>query len=386
MPTVVIIHAADDTLPARALAEKVRQAKLDVTLEKTGDDLRNAIKGAEITIGLWSPRSTGQPELVDHAAFAKTNSKLIHATMQSAPVPDQFRGGDAVNLTGWRGEDDFAAWRELAGLITSKAGVAPLPPPAPKPPSGFFQPGPVPASPEALQAQAEAAQARPQAAAPAQPQQSRPQQQPAAQRPAPQQRPQQAQPPRSTPAAASAPEPEKEKKGGGMMLIVLIVILVLGLGGGGAYWFMTQQNAQTSAYEEVDPNSAASLREFLAGNPSADDRERAEADLAALERATLDAAREANTVEAYEAFLREFPESDEAIYAQGQIQQLRLQETGAPPEGATEEDPLATNTVDPATAPPTTPTPAPAPTTGGPAPLTPPEEPPSEEPPSAEPQ
>ncbi|MBC7768331.1 MAG: toll/interleukin-1 receptor domain-containing protein, partial [Phycisphaerales bacterium] len=141
MPTVVIIHAAEDTLPARALAEKLRQAKLDVVLEKNGDELRSALSSAKVAIGLWSPRSTSQPELADHAVFAKGKTKLIHATMQSAPAPEPFRNENAVNLTGWRGEDDFAAWRDLAKMVTDKAGVAPLPPPVPKPPSGFFQPG-----------------------------------------------------------------------------------------------------------------------------------------------------------------------------------------------------------------------------------------------------
>jgi hypothetical protein len=142
MASVAIIHAAEDALPARALAEKLRQAKLTVTLEKTGEDLRNAVKDAKVTVALWSPRSTGQPALVEDASFAKGKSKVIHALMQNAAAPDAFRGEKAiVNLTGWRGEDDFPAWRELAKLVTDRAGVSAIPPPAPKPPSGFFQPG-----------------------------------------------------------------------------------------------------------------------------------------------------------------------------------------------------------------------------------------------------
>lgn len=369
MATVVIIHAADDTLPARALAEKVRQTKVEVVLEKTGDDLRNAVKSATVTIALWSPRSNAAPDLAEQAAFAKANSKLIHATMQSAAPPEQFRGQPTVNLTGWRGEDDFQAWRDLAKLVADKAGVAPLPPPAPKPPSGFFQPGAVPASPEAQQPQTRVTP-RPSAPQPPRPQ-------PAAQQARSQPKP----PPQAPRAAPGVAAPEKEKKGGAMMLVAIIAIVVLAIGGGGAYWFMTQQNGQSAAYEDVDPNSAASLRDFLAGNPSAADRERAQADLAALEQNMLDAAREANTVDAYEAFLREFPNSSEAIYAQGQIQQLRLQESGAPPE-ATTETPLATDAVVPETQ-----APAAAPSASGPTQLTPPaaEEPPAEELPSTPP-
>lgn len=367
--SVVIIHAAEDTLPARALAEKVRQAKLDVTLERgTGEELRTAIKGAAVTIALWSPRSVGQTELVDDAAFAKGKTKLIHAVMQSAPMPEQFRNEPNVNLTGWRGEDEFPAWLQLAKQVTDKAGVAPLPPPAPKPPSGFFQPG-----------MASGAAAPQPGQRPAQQQAPRPpQQQQRAAAPPPQQR--AAQPaPRPQPApsrATSVPEPAKEKKGGAGVMIAIIAFIVVALVGGGGYWFMTQQNAQTSAFESVDPNSASALRAFLAGNPSDADRASAQEALSALERSTLDAAREANTVEAYEAFLRDFPDSDEAIYAQGQIQQLRQAETAAPPALGPDGLPLATDTVDPdlvppgsVTAPPAT---TPPPTTGGPAQLTPP--------------
>ncbi|MEQ1490860.1 MAG: toll/interleukin-1 receptor domain-containing protein, partial [Terricaulis sp.] len=142
MPSVVIIHAAEDTLPARALAEKLRQAQIQVVLEKPpGEELRAAVKGAPVTIALWSPRSTASAELAEEVKFARGKSSVFHALMQSAQAPDAFRGDKSVNLTGWRGEDEFAAWRELANLVTQKAGVAPLPPPAPKPPSGFFQPG-----------------------------------------------------------------------------------------------------------------------------------------------------------------------------------------------------------------------------------------------------
>ena len=40
------------------------------------------------------------------------------------PPPRASFGGDKiVNLTGWRGEDDFAPWRELAKIVTDKAAL-----------------------------------------------------------------------------------------------------------------------------------------------------------------------------------------------------------------------------------------------------------------------
>ncbi len=376
MPSVVIIHAAEDTLPARALAEKVRQLQVNVALELSGEALQSAVKDAKVTIGLWSPRSAGQQQLVDDAVFARSKSKLINAVMQSAPTPEPVRNDPVVNLTGWRGEDDFAGWLQLSKLIAQKAGVPPLPPPAPRPPSGFFQPGVPPAD-----APAGAAQARP---APQRPAPARAQTSPQAARTVAQQPAQN--PPRP---ARTAPAPREsdavERKSGSMGLIIgAIAFVVLAAGGGGAYWFMSQQNAaQTTAWEEVDRSSAAAIRAFLQTNPSAEQRAEAQRALEALEQQSLDAARDANTIEAFEAFLSEFPNSDDAIFVQGQIQQLRLQQQNAPPAGETTvEPPLATDAIEPTTTPPASAEPAPGAT--GPASLAPPaSEPPTQEPDSA---
>lgn len=362
MPSVVIIHAAEDTLPARALAEKLRMAQVQVVLEKSpGDELRNAVKAAPVTIALWSPRSVQNSELAEEVKFARGKSNVFHALMQSAPAPEQFRNDKAVNLTGWRGEDEFEPWRELAKLVTDKAGVPPLPPPAPKPPSGFFQPG---------RPSEAAAAAQPAPAARQQQQQQRPQA-------APQQR--SAPPPRSAPPQPqrSIPQPETEpKKGGGMVLIAAIVfIVVAGLGGGG-YWYLTQNSAATTsaAWDAVERNDADALREFLAGDPG-EYRQAAQQALADLEERTFASASDTDTIEAFEAFLNDFPDSRHATRARGRIAELRtLQPAEAP---VTTEAPLGPE-VDPDLLPPgsVTPTPEPAApdTTGGPQQITPPSE------------
>jgi hypothetical protein len=359
MPSVVIIHAAEDTLPARALAEKLRQAQLQVILEKQpGEDLRTAVKGAPVTIALWSPRSTASAEISEEVNFARGKSKVFHALMQSAQAPDQFRGDKSVNLTGWRGEDEFAPWRELAKLVTDKAGVAPLPPPAPKPPSGFFQPGrPGAGAPPQAQPAAKGRQQQPQRA----PQQTQrpPQQQQRAANPPPQ---------RTIPDRGAEP-----RKGGGMVVIAAVVFIVVAALGGGGYWYLTQQGASTTSatWDDVQRNDADALRAFLSGDPG-QYREEAEAALAALEERTFESASDSDTVEAFEAFLNDFPDSQHATRARGRIAELR---TMTP---ATTEEPLpelpALPETDPDLLPPgTTTTPAPA-TTGGPTSITPPAE------------
>ncbi len=365
MASVVIIHAAEDTLPARALAEKLRQAQIQVILEKPpGEELRNAVKAAPVTIALWSPRSTTNGELADEVKFARGKSNVFHALMQSAQAPEPFRSDKSVNLTGWRGEDEFAAWRELANLVTAKAGVAPLPPPAPKPPSGFFQPGRVG---EGGQQPASAPQSRSQQQSPR-----------AAPPPQRQQAPQQ----RSAPPRAAAVQPQRSipdrdvepKKGGGMVVVAAVAFVLVAVLGGGGYWFMTQNNASatSTAWDSVSRDDADALRAFIAGDPG-DYRGEAQQALASLEQRSFDGANSANTIEAFEAFLNDFPESEHATRARGRIAELRLAQPAT--ETVTEEVPLGPET-DPDLLPPGTTTTTPAPdTTGGPQQITPAEEP-----------
>jgi hypothetical protein len=364
MASVAIIHAAEDALPARALAEKLRQAKLTVMLEKQpGDDLRNAVKDAKVTVALWSPRSTTQAALIEDANFAKGKSKLIHACMQNAPTPEAFRGEKTVvNLTGWRGEDDFPAWRELAKLVTDRAGVQAIPPPTPKPPSGFFQPGLVREA-QTAGAGAQARGPQRQSAPPPRPQQAAP-------RPV-------AAPPRAPSAAPRVAEPAREKGGGGRMaLIAIVTFIVVALVGGGGYYFWSQsQNADATAtaWQAVDQNSADALRNFIAGDPGEylDDAQQA---LAQLEERSFEAASDTDTIEAFEGFLNDFPESEHALSARGRIAELQSLQPTTTPDAAT--DPNATAT-DPDLVPPGATAPAPAggeATTGGPAAITPPPE------------
>jgi len=383
MPTVVIIHAADDTLPARALAEKLRLAKLTVVLEKQGEDVHEAAKSAQAAVALWSPRSAADAAMIGDVTFVRGKSKLVHALMQNTPLPDAFRGDKAANLTGWRGEDDFPGWRELAKLVTERAGVAPLPPPAPRVDSGFFAPGRVdPANVANAGAAAQTAQRR--AATPPPQRQAPPQSAPRAAAPPP--RP--AAPRTAPPPRDYAPEPEREKKGGGMMIVIIaLVVLVLG-GGGGYFWWSQQQNAHaaSTAWESIDRNDPGALRAFIASQ-SGPVKQEAQAALSQLEERSYEAASDTDTVEALQGFLHDFPDSQHALAARGRIAELQANATNGTPATATTTDTTTATTVSPDLVPPgatATTTTAPAPTTGGPAPLTPPSEPStSQEPPSA---
>ncbi len=374
MATVAIIHAAEDALPARALAEKLRTAKLTVVLERQpGDDTRSAVKDAKVTVALWSPRAVSQQPLHEDVSFARGKSKLVHAVMQNAVLPEAFRSDPVANLTGWRGEDEFPSWRNLAQLITERAGVAPLPPPAPKPPSGFFQPGRVDPAAEAAAAKQSP---RPTAAigSPTTPGADTPRPapapRPAAAAPAP--RPQPAPAPRPQPApaprpAAAAPPPQRQappprhdapagdapakKGGGGLVIGAIAAVVVLGLAGGGYYFYSQSQgaNATATAWETIDQNDVSALRAFIDSDPG-EYREEAQTALAALEQSRYAAARSEDSIAAYEGFLNDFPQSENAIAARGRIAELQTLEPVT--EDPALADPAAGSTPNPDLVPP----------------------------------
>ncbi|HVV32933.1 MAG TPA: hypothetical protein VHC73_06880 [Vitreimonas sp.] len=388
MATALIIHAPDDALPARALAEKLRAANLNVVLEKMpGDEVRDAAKNAQVILALWSPRSVSQATLIDDVAFARSKSKILHAQMQNAQTPAQFAGDQSVNLTGWRGEDEFAPWRELANLVTDRAGVAPLPPPAPRPASGFFTPGRVEAStapnapaPAAANMRAAPVQQAPRAAAPPPPR-------PAA--------PRTAQPPQAPPPRAAAPprvdrpppgyEPDEPKKGGmGMIIGIVALIVVLGGGAAGYMWWQGQQSAHASAaaFDQIDRNDPAALRAFISANSGAA-KAQAQGALSELEERSYEAASDADTVDALQGFLHDFPDSQHALAARGRIAELQANPDSTVDTTGGVDQPTTTDQVAPGGETTTSATTTAPSANGAPIQLTPPSEPPSQEPPSA---
>lgn len=165
-----------------------------------------------------------------------------------------------------------------------------------------------------------------------------------------------------------------------MVVIGAIVFVLVAALGGGGYWFMTQNSASatSAAWDAVDRNDADALRAFIDGDPGAS-RAEAEQALSDLEERSFEAASDSDTVEAFEAFLNDFPNSQHATRANGRIAELRTMTPAT--ETPTEEVPLAPET-DPDLLPPGTTTTAPD-TGAGPQQITPPSEentPPAEQP------
>lgn len=137
----------------------------------------------------------------------------------------------------------------------------------------------------------------------------------------------------ATPAAAEYSRPSyadtdynTESSGGGSRTVVFVVAAFLAvavLGGGGYYWWSQDQAAQAAEAEwnAVPKQDVSALRQYLAGDPG-NYRDDAEAALVQLETDRYNVARANDTIEALNAFVTDFPESNNVLAARGRIAEL----------------------------------------------------------------
>ncbi|MGE0045277.1 MAG: toll/interleukin-1 receptor domain-containing protein [Hyphomonadaceae bacterium] len=311
MAGVVILHAQEDGAPAHALAAKLRALGFEtVTDAPPGPGLRRAIDNSEAVVALWSPRSAPRADLVGEAAYARDLGVLIHARMQNMPAPAQFSADPTIDLTGWRGEDSFPGWRNLQaaveGVVQANDPVFGAPERAPP-----RTPAPPPARQPAYRAPAYEEDAYREPAY----------EEPSYRDPAPRA-------PAYEPPPHYAPQAQENGGGGGLRLALIGIVtflVVAGVGIGGYSFIQGGQSnaAAEAAWNALDKSDPRALREFLDGDNVGRFERPAEIALEGLEVEAYRTAREADTVEALEGFLENFPESRHGTLVRGRIAELR---------------------------------------------------------------
>jgi len=114
-------------------------------------------------------------------------------------------------------------------------------------------------------------------------------------------------------------------------LFVAIGVVLLGVvGAGGFYWWTGAQEARAAeaAWNAVPKNDAHALRQYLT-NAADEYRHDAETALSLLEAERYLAAREADTIDAMQAFIDDFPDSERVMAARGRIAELQMQQIAA---------------------------------------------------------
>lgn len=340
MTGVVILHANEDAAPAQALAAKLGALGYEVATGLTpGPGLRAELMDAQAVIALWSPRSAGATDLVSAAAFAHGLGRLIHARMHNTPLPAEFSASPSVDLTGWRGDDDFSGWRNLRAALEGVSSVQFSPPSAA---ADFGEPVYEPPPPRRDVRPEPRRELRP-APEPEPPYDERPVFEPehySAYN---------ARPYRD-PAAYREPEHGNGSPVRLAIIGVVTFLVVAGVGIGGYSYIQGNQDsaAAETAWASLDKSNPAALRQFLEGRPGRY-RQPAEAALESLEIEELGRARESDTIEGYQAFLAAFPDTRHSAEVSGRIAMLRERAdaaTAAPIEPPKDGEELTTTTTD----------------------------------------
>jgi hypothetical protein len=164
------------------------------------------------------------------------------------------------------------------------------------------------------------------------------------------------------------------KKGSPMGMIIIAIVALAVLGGGGFFVWNNMQasGASAAAWTNLDKTNPGAIRQFMAANPTAHHDE-AQALLAQLDEQSFAAAHRADGLDAYQSYLREYPQGAHKLEAQGRIAELRQAQAAATATNITTSTGAATN---PDLLPPGaswtgTTTATTAPPAGGPVPLTP---------------
>jgi hypothetical protein len=88
------------------------------------------------------------------------------------------------------------------------------------------------------------------------------------------------------------------------------------------WWQQSQSSHASAAFDQIDRNDPGALRAFIAANSGAV-KSQAEGALSELEERSYEAASDADTIEALQQFLRDFPNSQHALSARGRIAELQ---------------------------------------------------------------
>jgi hypothetical protein len=135
MADVCIVFSKADEGAARFLADKIKSVGKTVEGYTSDTAPIEQIAGATgVFVTLWSPSSGSDDTLLATASRARETGKLLHARMLGAAGPAAFASDPAIDLTGWKGEDLYPAWRRMVAEIEARLSGQPAPvPPAPEP-------------------------------------------------------------------------------------------------------------------------------------------------------------------------------------------------------------------------------------------------------------
>jgi hypothetical protein len=124
---VFISYKREEAEQAQRLATVLENLNFSVwwdTALISGDEYRDVIKEmiskCSAVVVLWSPLAVGSRFVVDEAAFAAKNDKLLPAMLAPCDIPFGFGSDHADDLSGWSGQINHAGFNRLLRSLEAK--------------------------------------------------------------------------------------------------------------------------------------------------------------------------------------------------------------------------------------------------------------------------
>jgi tetratricopeptide (TPR) repeat protein len=139
MGEVFLSYAREDERRARQVADAIEKAGHNVWWDRDlasgtryGEEIEQALKGADAVVVLWSRESITSPWVRDEAAAGRDAGKLVPARIDGSDPPLGFRQYHTTDLSRWRGSTT-AEFQNLLRALAAQATPSTRPEPQPRP-------------------------------------------------------------------------------------------------------------------------------------------------------------------------------------------------------------------------------------------------------------
>ena len=124
MARLFLSYAREDAATASAVARNLERAGHTIWWDRHvgggarfAAEIAAALKDAEAVVVLWSQGSIESSWVLDEAAEGRDSGRLVPVSIDGSTPPLGFRQFQAVDLAGWRGRRNAAAFRTLEQAI-----------------------------------------------------------------------------------------------------------------------------------------------------------------------------------------------------------------------------------------------------------------------------
>lgn len=132
MPDVFVSYARSTETAAQMVVEALRARGYDVWLDQQlpahrayADVIEEQLRAAKSVVVIWSADAARSEWVRSEAELARGARKLVQVRVDPSRLPMPFDQIQCADLSGWTGEADAPAWRQVVASIAELVAAAP---------------------------------------------------------------------------------------------------------------------------------------------------------------------------------------------------------------------------------------------------------------------